>query len=824
MEGGQFCPQPAVSRLGRALLACAAKSVCAAGRIACATCALSLLAQTAPTLAVDAGANRHAISPYIYGINEYADSGLASIMHIPVRRFGGDATTSYNWQIDVSNSASDWYFINGAQYSGTPPALPNGSSFDLFHEANLQTGTLSLGTVSLMDWTPKDDFSCSFSVAKYGAQQQVDPYASDCGNGILAGNSQQIVDDPTDAYQPMAKTYPGDWIAYLMNRYGTASAGGVTLWSMDNEPEWWYGVHIDIFQQLGTYDDTMARNLRLAQAVKAADPSALITGPVPSGWPGYFYSRTDMQSGWNVPPYQYWDNPTDQAAHGGVPWLAYYLQQMQQFEQQHGYRLLDALDLHGYLAPDSLTDTPGDAAVEALRMTSTRALWDPNYIVPNTNAGDNDYDNSGNVVAPQLIPRMHQWVDQNYPGTKLAITEYWWHALGSITGAIAQADVLGIFGQQALDYGTLWGPPAPTDPGAFAFKIFLNYDGNGSQFGGASVSATTSDPDTLSIFAAQRMDSALTVLVLNKTTSAIGDTIGLANFTPAGTAQVWQYNSANLTAIVRQTSDINVSGNSLTATFPAYSMTLFVIPQAQSAMRVPQPVVTAVEGAASYDASGVSPGEIVAIYGQGLGPANGVLAQPANGLWGTSFNGVQVFFNGYPAPIYYASAAQLNAIVPYEIAGQSSVNVVVVYQGNGSPPFPAAVAAAKPAIFTKDESGQGQGAILNFPDYSPNGATNPAPRGQYVFIYGTGEGLTTPPGVDGRITGTPMPAVSQNCSATIGGVAATLNYCGEAPGATAGLVQVNALIPESVTPGGAVPVTITIGGVTSQAGVTVAVK
>jgi uncharacterized protein (TIGR03437 family) len=794
-------------------------------------CALSSFAQSAPTLAVDANANRHPISPYIYGINEYADNGLGSIMHIPVRRFGGDATTSYNWQIDVSNAASDWYFINGLQTSGSTAALPNGSSFDLFHEADLQTGTVSLGTISLMDWTPKDTTSCSFSVAKYGAQQQVDPYASDCGNGILASNGQQIVNDPTDAYKPFDPAYPGEWVSYLMNRYGPGNAGGVTLWSMDNEPEWWYGVHIDIFQQLGTYDDTMTRNLRLAQAVKAADPTALVTGPVPSGWIGYFYSRTDMQSGWNTAPYQYWDNPTDQAAHGGLPWLAYYLQQMQQFEQQHGYRLLDVLDLHGYLIPDTLqtwysnnNDAPGDAAMETLRMTSTRALWDPNYIVPESVASDNYYDNSGNIVAPQLIPRMHQWVDQYYPGTKLGITEYWWHALGSITGAIAQADVLGIFGQQALDYGTLWGPPAPTDPGAFAFKIFLNYDGDGSQFGGTGVSATTSDPDTLSIYAAQRVDSALTVLVLNKTAGNIGDSISLANFTPAGTAQVWQYSQANLAAIVRQTSDINVGGNSLTATFPAYSMTLLVIPQEQSAMRVPQPVVSAVTSAASYDASGVSPGEIAIIWGQSLGPATLTgLQVNSNGTLSNSIGGVQVFFNGYPAPMIYALGTQLSAIVPYEVAGQTTVNVVVVDQGNASAPFQVAVAAAKPAIFTNDSSGHGQGAILN-QDFSRNGPANPAPRGQYVFIYGTGEGLTTPPGVDGRISGTPLPAVILNCSATIGGVAATLNYCGEAPGATAGLVQVNALIPESVTPGGTVPVSITIGGVTSQAGVTVAVK
>ncbi len=503
------------------------------------------------------------------------------------------------------------------------------------------------------------------------------------------------------------------------------------------------------------------------------------------------------------------------ASHG----CAYYLQQMQQFEQQHEYRLLDVLDIHGYVSPGSLTDTPGDAATEALRMTSTRALWDPNYIVPDTTFQIG----SATQVAPQLIPRMHQWVDQNYPGTKLAITEYWWHALGSITGAIAQADVLGIFGQQSLDYATLWGPPAPTDPGAFAFKIFLNYDGNGSQFGATGVSASTSDPDTLSIFAAQRTDSALTVLVLNKTTGDISDTISLANFTPAGAAQIWQYGQNNLNAIVRGT-DLALANGAVTATFPAYSMTLLVIPQAQSAMTVPQPVVAAVTSAASYAAGTVSPGEIVTVWGQGLGPAAlAPLQVNANGTLSNSIGGVQVLFNGFPAPIVYALGTQLSAIVPYEIAGESSVNVVVVYQGNASAPYPVGWPRRTTAIFTNDSSGHGQGAILN-QDFTRNGPANPAPRGQYVFVYGTGEGVTTPPGLDGRISGTPLPSVNLNCSATVAGLTASINYCGEAPGATAGLVQVNVLIPASATPGSAVPLSISIGGAASQAGVTVAVK
>jgi uncharacterized protein (TIGR03437 family) len=780
-----------------------------------------LCAQTSPKLAVDAGAARHAISPYVYGINEYADSGLGTIMRIPLRRWGGDATTSYNWQIDVSNSAADYYFENHPAGSGKLDSPPDGSAFDLFHEANLRTGTVSLGSIPLMDWTPKSAGGCSYRVSVYGAQTKTDPFNADCGNGMRG--DVQIDNDPSDAYRPVDETFARQWVQYLANRYGAANQGGLRMWSMDNEPEWWDAVHIDIYKTPATYDSMVARTLRWGAAVKAADPMALISGPVPGGWSGMLFSKQDMVSGWGTRPYLYWDNPTDQKQHGGTSWIEYYLQQMKQFEQSNGYRLLDVLDVHAYINPGSLTDKPGDSATETLRMTSTRAFWDPNYLVPGADLADA----TGKQVAPQLIPRLHQWVDQNYPGTRLAITEYMWHALGSITGAIAQADILGIFGRERLDYGTLWAPPAPNQPGAMAFKIFLNYDNRGSQFGETGVSANTDDPDTLSIFAAQRSDSALTVLVLNKTTSDIASAVSLANFTPAGTAQVWQYGqasvAANVTGIARQ-ADIVMKSGAIPATFPALSMTLLVVPQAQSAMPVPQPVITRVQSAASYDESGVSAGEIVVIAGQGLGPATlANLQLDSNGLLSSSIAGVRVLFNGYPSPMIYALDTQLAAVVPYEVAQYTEVNVTVVNQGNASAPFKVTVAPAVPAIFTNDYSGTGQGAILNA-DQSLNGPKNPSARGQYVSIYGTGEGVTSPPGVNGRLSGTPLPKPVLSCSATIGGQTAPVSYCGAAPGSAAGLVQVNALVPQQVSAGGSVPVTITIGNVTSQAGVTVAVK
>jgi uncharacterized protein (TIGR03437 family) len=739
-------------------------------------------------------------------------------MPIPRVRWGGDDATSYNWRTSVKNNTGDnpWCYENYAVSPG----------FDSFHERNLRAGTVTLGTVSLMDWIPTGAGKCSFSVAKYGAQQSTDPDNSDCGNGILK-NNQPVINDPNDAYIPVDQTWNQQWVQHMLTTYGPANAGGVRLWSLDNEPEWWDSNHRDVYKYASngirgaSYDDMVARDVKAALTVKQADPTALITGPVPSGWMGMLFSKQDMVSGWNKSPYQYWDNPTDQKAHGGIAWIPYYLQQMKAAEAQYGRRLLDAVDVHAYITPSGLSSSAGDATMEHLRMTSTRALWDPNYLVP----GGGYEDATGAEVAPQLVPRMKQWVAANYPGTLTAITEYGWGAPDTITGAIAQADILGIFGREGLDVGTLWYTPTPTQPGAFAYRIFLNYDDAGGQFGETGIAATSSDPDSLSIFAAQRSDSALTILVLNKTTNPIAASVPLMNFVPAANAQVWQYSSATLSAVVRQP-DASTAGNAIPTVFPAYSMTLLVVPRAASAFGVPQPAVTAVTNAASYAAHGISPGEIAVVWGSNLGPAAlAGLQFDANGLVATSLASVRVLFNGVPAPLIYASSSQTSVIVPYEVSQFQSVNVIVENQGSASAPFPVLLTPVMPAIFTNDNSGTGQGAILNASaGLTRNGPANPAARGDQVAVYATGEGITNPPGLNGRVNGVPLAKPQLNCSGTIDGIAADSNYCGEAPGGPAGFLQVNLKVPNGVRTGVAVPVSITVGTVISQTGVTMWAK
>jgi uncharacterized protein (TIGR03437 family) len=254
----------------------------------------------------------------------------------------------------------------------------------------------------------------------------------------------------------------------------------------------------------------------------------------------------------------------------------------------------------------------------------------------------------------------------------------------------------------------------------------------------------------------------------------------------------------------------------------------WVITVTQQALPPPPIQLNAMVNAASNVAGAVSPGEIVTLYGSNIGPISPASFQVnPDGTYAKSLGGTRVLFDGVPAGLTYASAVQVNAVAPYGLAGRSTTQVQVEYQGVLSNAISVPVQAAHPGIFTVDASGLGGGAILN-QDFSLNGGFNAAARGSYVMIYCTGGGVTNPPSVDATITPAAPPLYLLNTtpvSVTIGGVAVTpVSFSGAAPSQIAGLTQINAQVPAGVTPGTKVPVTVTIGTWQSQSGVTMAVK
>jgi cellulase/cellobiase CelA1 len=245
---------------------------------------------------------------------------------------------------------------------------------------------------------------------------------------------------------------------------------------------------------------------------------------------------------------------------------------MKDYSDAHGgKRYLDYFDQHFY----PQISGGKDPETNALRLRSIRSLWDPTYV-------EESWIGPSGVNAPplQFIRTMKSWTAQYNPGTKTAITEYNWGALDDINGALAQADILGVFGREGLDLATMWGEPKPTDPGAYAFRMYRNYDGAGSRFGDVSVSATAADQGQLAVYAAQRSsDKALTVMVVNKTGGDLTSPLSVAGFDNAGAAQRFTYSPANLGAIVRG-GDLQVSNGHVDATYPANSITLLVLPAA----------------------------------------------------------------------------------------------------------------------------------------------------------------------------------------------------------------------------------------------------
>ena len=229
--------------------------------------------------------------------------------------------------------------------------------------------------------------------------------------------------------------------------------------------------------------------------------------------------------------------------------------------------------------------------------------------------------------------------------------------------------------------------------------------------------------------------------------------------------------------------------------------------------------------AASYAGGAVSPGEIIVIFGSGLGP--GTLAGPqldSRGYLSTSLGGTQVLFDGVAAPMIYAWAGQVSAVVPYAVSGQTTTQVQVSYQGENSNVVAISVTNTVPGIFTIDGSGVGQGAIVN-QDGTVNSAANPAAIGSYVSVYATGEGQTRPGGIDGKPGDTPAPTpIAEPVTATVGGLNAEVQYAGGVPGLLAGFLQVNVLIPQKIATGNSVPIVLNIGGHSTQTGVTLSVR
>jgi hypothetical protein len=515
------------------------------------------------TMQIDALANRHAISPLIYG-TAFASSNQLADLNFTMNRSGGNNETRYNWQLNAHNIDADWYFESVSDGPATP-----GAAADDFVANSKNGGAQAMLSIPMIGWTtklgPGRASLASYSTNKYGAQTGSDPFWPAAGNGVSQATGLNITNDPTDANMPADTNFQAGWVQHLTNQWGTAANGGLRYYIMDNEWSIWHSTHRDIHPVGATMDEVLGKFSDYATMVKGIDPNALVAGPEEWGWPGYLYSGFDQQ--WSGAHNDF--NPAhypDRAAHGGQDFGPWFLSQIQQRSQTAGRRLLDIFTLHCYPAENNVSGNAVDSATELLRNQSTRVFWDSNYVDPSW---------INNII--MLIPRMKGWVATNYPGTKIGVTEYNWGAEPFINGATAQADILGIFGREGLDLATRWTTPDPSTPTYKAMKIYRNYDGNKSTFGDTSVLTTVPNPDNLAAFSAVRTsDGAMTLMVINKDiNNATPLTANITNFNALGNVQRWQLTSAN---VINQLANLTLTNKVLSDILPAQSITLFVLP------------------------------------------------------------------------------------------------------------------------------------------------------------------------------------------------------------------------------------------------------
>lgn len=514
---------------------------------------------TAPiAITIDVRADRHPISPLIYGVS-FGDTRTLADLGVPVNRAGGNSASLYDWRTEARNAGRDWYF-ESMPIEGDEPSQYG----TRFVERTTAGGAAAMLTMPMTGWAatlgPHRTKRASFAQSKYGAQETHDDAGfPDAGSGLRPDGTPITGNDPTDATRRVDLESQRAWIVELVARWGRASAGGVRFYAMDNEPSRWHDIHRDV-RPVGLHAREMAALVVAhARAVKAVDPSAKIVAPEEWGWNGYRYSGFDQQIGES---HGYGDLPDRRDQTGGMDLLPWLLTQWRAARYP-----VDVVSVHWYPQGGEYRENGDDVspAMQRLRNRSTRALWDPAY---------KDASWIDDRVA--LIPRLRDWVARYYrPGTPVAITEYNWGAERHMNGATAQADLLGIFGREKLYMANRWIAPARGTPAYLAMKLYRNYDDRGGAFGETSVAARSPDADAVATFAAIRAhDGALTIVAINKRIDrAAPVALSIDGYAPTGGVEGVRLDRGTLTPLARA----HFSGGRFSATLPMQSVTMFVL-------------------------------------------------------------------------------------------------------------------------------------------------------------------------------------------------------------------------------------------------------
>ena len=545
VSGGSLAVTPAASTTYTLTASNAAGAVTA-------TAAVTVEAPAAAdvTVTVDTGQGRRPISPWVYGYN--AASAAEAPPGATWLRLGGNRWTAYDWETNHSNAGSDWGPYSSDGYMGTPADGPAAAALPALADARAHGLGLCV-TVPMQGWVARD---AAGNVAL--SSPLADRFLP---NLPRKGSAFSATPSTTDGavYQ--------DELAWLLASRWSGAAPPLHL-MLDNEPDLWSATHAEVQREPLSYAALLARSIDTAGALKDAAPGALLFGPASYGWYGFLTLQ---------------DAP-DAAEHGDF--LDYYLARMAAAGGAQGRRLLDVLDLHFYSEAQGcgtrVTDGGSGDCLVAARVQAPRSLAEAGYV---EQSWITQYSTGGQAIA--LVPRMLAKIAAQAPGTLLSVSEYNHGGEGHVSGAVAQADALGLMGREGVYAAAFWPLSSSTAWSSGAWLAYRGYDGAGASFGDTAVQASTSDLAHLSAFAS--VDAAgggRVVLVLVHRPTLVGGALDLRSrrvrlavtHAPApARARLWQLTAASPVvggvARPQRLADAAVAGGALTVTLPAMSVT-----------------------------------------------------------------------------------------------------------------------------------------------------------------------------------------------------------------------------------------------------------
>ena len=447
------------------------------------------------TLTIQCDGPSHPISPLVYGIgvmpNHDAVDSHEWTLGATARRWGGNHTTRYNWELgNAWSTGKDWFFRN-VDYDRLP-----GSAHERFIERSLAHGVATALTIPTIGWVAKDTTSYGFPVSLHGPQQSVAPENHDMGNGLDARGKPVAPGPPERTSVPLPPESVARWVKAIRAKDAARGKRGVQMYILDNEPTLWSETHRDVHPDPVSYDELLSRTIAYGTAIRGADPDAVIAGPALWGWPAYFGSGVDHAAQPAHP---------DRDKHGGIPLLPWWLRELAAHERRAGVRILDVVDVHFYpqgrgIGVGTSGDTDPDTA--ARRIRATRSLWNPKYT-----------DESWIADQMRVIPRVRTFIDENHAGLGISIGEWNFGAEGHMSGGLATAEALGRFGELGITSAFYWDYPERNSPAYWAFHAFRNFDGRGGRFLDESLAAA-SDDERVSIFASRDIATGRLVVVL----------------------------------------------------------------------------------------------------------------------------------------------------------------------------------------------------------------------------------------------------------------------------------------------------------------------